>query len=259
MKKLLRKFRRIFFDSDPSFCDMHDDAHARQAAAEPLAHICRLLAESFGSRPLSILDAGCQAGRFLIPLAADGHQLTGIDASSFALRRAQRHAKQRSLSVRLHAGRIAKLRHWVSPESLDAVVCTEVLYLCEDYQQLLRLLADSVKPGGLLFISHRPAVYYVAAALRRGDPERALAMLDQREGASPEGAYHNWQTEEQLRALYRGLGLSVRHCYPVDRLSWHCDLSGAPDRVRQLLQPFQANGARLEIPAYLLVVSQKRR
>jgi len=216
MQKLLRKFRRAFLDSDPSFCDMYEDAHARAAAEEYLGHIRRHLREQFGDRTLDILDAGCQAGRLLIPLAEEGHRLIGVDTSGFALRRARQHARARNLSVQLHRGSIAGIRQWVRPASVDAAVCTEVLYLCKDYRELFRLLVESVRPGGLVGVSHRPAAFYVANALAQGREGLAADIARRREGATAEGAYHNWQTDPELRNWYRDEGLHVAGCYPVD-------------------------------------------
>lgn len=220
MRKLLRKLKRAFLDSDPSFCDMYEDERASRAGKEYLAHIRRHLHETFGDRkPLSILDAGCQAGRLLIPLAQTGHRVIGIDTSGFALRRAARHAKQFGLAIELHAGSIAKVRSWIKPGSLDVAICAEVLYLCTDYRELLRLLADSLKPGGLLLASHRPVEFYVAKALQHGKPALAEEMRTRREGPSPDGDYHNWQTPDDLAALYREAGLQLRHCEPIDHLA----------------------------------------
>lgn len=216
MQKFLRKFRRAVFDSDPSFCDMYEDAHANTAAQEYLGHIRRYLAEQFGQRSLTILDAGCQAGRLLIPLAEDGHTLIGIDTSAFALRRAARHAKENKLSVTLHTGNIGHVRRWVKPASLDVVICAEVLYLCRNYPELLALLADSLKPGGVILVSYRPTVFYATKATEQGNTELARTIIATQEGPSTDGAYHNWHTEEQLKALYASLGLQWLGCHPVD-------------------------------------------
>ena len=218
--KLLRKFQRALLDRDPSFCDMYEDERASRAGKEYLAHIRRHLQDTFGDRkPLAILDAGCQAGRLLIPLAQDGHRVVGIDTSAFALRRAGRHAKQLGLSIELHTGSIAKVRSWIKPASLNAAICAEVLYLCRDYRQLLRLLADSLKPGGLLIASHRPLEFYVAKALQQGKAALAEELRARREGPSPDGTYHNWQTADELEALYREAGVSLRRCEPIDRMA----------------------------------------
>jgi len=257
MAQLLRKLRRALLNYDPSFCDMYEDEHARAAAAEYLDHIRRRLRERFGDQKLSILDAGCQAGRLLIPLAEDGHRLIGVDTSGFALRRASQHAKDRNLSVELHRGDIAKLRRWIAPSSLDAVVCTEVLYLCQDHRDLLQLLADLVKPGGLLLISHRPTLYYVASAIRQGKLDQVASVIHRTEGPSPDGAYHNWQTQEQLAELYRSLNLPLLGCYPVDHARYQFDLAQIADEVKQILDPVRDTDSMLRIPAYVLVVAQK--
>ena len=233
MQKFLRKFRRAVLNSDPSFCDMYEDAHARQAAAEYLGHIRHYLRHAYGDRTLTILDAGCQAGRLLIPLAEDGHALIGVDTSVFALRRAARHARERKLTVQLHAGNISHLRRWVKPGSLDVVVCAEVLYLCRDYRDLLKLLADSLKPGGLILASHRPNLFYIAVALKRGDDRMAASVRRRDEGPSPDGAYHNWQTEGELKALYASLGLRWLGCHPVDHTEMRTEAGGLPARVPQ--------------------------
>lgn len=257
MHKLLRKLKRAVLDSDPSFCDMHDDAHSRQAAEEYLSHIRPALQDTFGDKRLTILDAGCQAGRLLIPLAQDGHQLIGVDTSGFALRRAQRHARQFNVSVELHKGNISQLRRWVSPVNLDVVICTEVLYLCQDHRALLKLLADSVKPGGLLCISHRPAAFYAGTALKRGDEAMASSVLTRTEGPSPDGTYHNWQTPEHLEALYQEAGSAVLRCTPVDHTPMDFGLSMTQDAaLTQLFGPLQA-GSGYRVPQYVLVIAQR--
>ena len=260
MAQLIRKILRAVFNHDPSFCDMHEDAGAHLASEEYLGHIRRHLAERFSNRRLSILDAGCQAGRLLIPLAQDGHRLIGIDTSQFALRRLRAHLRQLTLTARLQCGNIGKIRRWVPPASLDVVVCTEVLYLCRDSEKLLPLLADSLKPGGLLCISHRPTLYYVASALQRGQPEVAASLAARTEGRSPDGEYHNWQTRAQIEELYRSLGLNVLGCYPIRTVNTRLDLSPAvASGVRQLLKECRETDSSFRIPTYLLAIAEKAR
>ena len=256
--KLLRNLQRALLNRDPSFCDMAEDPPCREIATEYLRHIRRHLREGFGDRRLAMLDAGCQAGRLLIPLAQEGHRMIGLDTSGFALRRAAQHAKPDRLPIRLQRGDIAHLRRWINPESLDAVVCTEVLYLCQDYHQLLQRLIEAVRPGGLLFVSHRPALYYVATAVRRGRPDQAASVARRSDGPSPDGEYHNWQTAEQLTVLYRGLGLALLGCYPIDLIHMPLELSTVADaRVSAMLEPVREDGAQFQIPTYLLVVARK--
>ncbi len=255
---MIRKIWRALFNYDPAFCDMYEDAAARVAGEEYLGHIRRDLHERFGHQRLSILDAGCQAGRLLIPLAEDGHRVIGLDTSLFSLRRARQHAKARNLSISLHRGNIAKLRHWIQPSSLDAVICTDVLYLCRNYRQLLQQLADSITPDGLLFISHRPTLYYVAGALRRAQSDQAQSLIARTDGRSPDGAYHNWQTPEQLVELYRSLNLRQLGCYPTRVAQTPLDLSMVTHAdVKRLLESVRETDSLYRIPTYFLVVAQR--
>lgn len=258
MAQFLRKLKRALFNYDPSFCDMYEDARAKAAATEYLGHIQHHIREQFGEQPLTILDAGCQAGRFLIPLAQQGHRLIGVDTSGFALRRTRQHAKRLALSVDMHEGNIAHVRRWVEPHSVDVVLCLEVLYLCENYRELLRLLAESLRPGGLLCVSHRPPLYYVASALRRHKPKEALAMLQRSEGLSPDGAYHNWQDQTQLMEWYRREELKWLACYPVD----HVELTIEPESIKEPLVLRAISGASprqdtIRVPSYLLAIAQQ--
>lgn len=258
MAQLFRKLKRAVFNYDPSFCDMYEDARARTAAEEYLTHIRTHLHRRFGQQSLTILDAGCQAGRLLIPLAQDGHRMIGIDTSGFALRRTRQHARRLGLRVRLHRGSIAALRQWVAPASLDAVVCTEVLYLCENHRELLRLMAQSVKPGGLLCMSHRPRLYYVATAIRKHRVEHLASLMTQTEGPSSEGEYHNWQTPELLGRMYAEHGLNMLDCLPVDHVAQPLDVNGTmPADARELLQAVAIAPATFRIPSYLLVIAQR--
>jgi len=237
---------------------MYEDDHAHQAAGEYLGHIQRHLKEHFGSRRLTILDAGCQAGRILIPLAQGGHRLIGVDTSGLALNKAQHHAKLNGLSVAFHRGNISGLRRWVAPESLDVAICTEVLYLCKDYRELLKLMAESVKRGGLLCISHRTVLFYAAAAFRRGHPEDALSVVRRAEGPLPDGDYYNWQTQEELNKLYQSCNLPLLGSYPVDHSDIRIDTRTIADaEIRELLEPVRGPDSTFRIPAYTLIIVKK--
>jgi len=257
MAQLVRKVLRAVLNYDPSFCDMHDDAHARAVAQEYLAPIRQQIWARFGAQRLTILDAGCQAGRLLIPLAEEGHHLIGVDLSPLGLKRAQRHAKERGLAVELHRGDLSLLRRWIDPASLDVVVSTEVLYLCRDYEALLRLLAESLKPDGLLCVSHRPADFYVGKAVRHGRLELARELLHRGDGASGDGDYHNWQTPQQLTEMYGRLGARILEVCPVDHERLPCAPPSDPTLSARLAPYLDGDGYC--VPSYLLVIAEKSR
>jgi SAM-dependent methyltransferase len=177
-------------------------------------------AEAAGIRPpATVLDAGCQSGRLTVPLAKRGFRVTGIDTSGFGLRRARAHAKAAGVQAEFIQGDITGTLQR-SPRQFDLVVCTEVVYLSREFRQMLRALADSVRPGGLLCVSHRPQSYYVAEALRLSDQATADAVRSSGDGRFRDSEYYNWQTEPELRELYAGLGLVWRAAHPIDVTAW---------------------------------------
>ena len=158
----------------------------------------------------------------------------------------------------MDGGDIAWLSTWIAPASLDVVLCLEVLYLCENYRELLGALAASVKPGGLLCVSHRPRLYYVANALHHGHPAQATEMVQRGEGPSTDGQYHNWHTPEQLARLYREQGLELLDSYPVGCQPTRLSLtSEVDDAVRRDLATVYTDDSTFSIPTYYLVIAKQ--
>ena len=232
-KRLVRKLLRLA-NYDPDYYDMHADPDEAAFGSLYLDRI-RLRAEAAGIRPpATVLEAGCQAGRLVIPLAKAGFCVTGVDASGFAIGRARVHAREAGVRARFIRGDI--LRVLRDPrQRYDLIVCAEVLYLSPRYREILTALAAAVNPGGLLCVSHRPRMYYLLEALRQGKVESARSVLVRGEGAfdgeGSTGTYFNWQTDEELRALYGALGLQNIEVYPIDQVFW---LSGtAPSQLEE--------------------------
>lgn len=258
MRRPIRKLLRAVFNTDPDFYDMYGDEPTRAAGEEYLRTIKLYLERQFGQSKLDILDAGCQAGRLLIPLAQAGHHMIGIDTSGFSLRRTRRHAKASGLSPTLYRTGISNIRRRIPPSSLDAVISTEVLYLCRDHKRLLDLLAESVKPGGLLFISHRPRIYYIARALEKKRVDLAVEITQRSDGISPEGQYHNWQTPEELSDIYLEHRLKVLECLAVQHTQVAIDPSTRMEsEIKQMLDPLHTGDSAFWIPTYLLVIARR--
>ena len=224
MQKLLRKVLRAVAEYDPTYYDMYDDPNEAFFARVYLERITRHLALAHIEPPARILDAGCQAGRLAIPLAQRGFQVTGVDTSRFALTRARRHAAAVGVRVHWQRGDVPALLRRSRRRGYDAIVCAEVVYLQRRYRDFLASLARALRPGGLLFVSHRPRLYYFVEALRHHDLATARLVLKAQEGQLgglvPGRGYYNWHTEEQLRQLYSDLGLRWISVYPIDQFAW---------------------------------------
>lgn len=260
MHKTVRKVLRAVADYDPDYYDMYEDSNEALFARLYVERILEHANERGCGPPATLLEAGCQAGRLVVPFAKRGYRVTGIDTSGFALRRARRHAQATQVEAEFVEGDIVDVlaRH---PEwRYDVVVCAEVVYLARQYQQILQALAQAVRPGGLLCVSHRPKWYYVIEALRHSDVHTAMSVLERPEGPFRDSTYYNWQTEEELHALYASLGLRWLAMYPIDRCAWltGLDPSRLPAEEReQLFVLERAQASPASLARYVLVIAQR--
>ena len=243
MLKILRKIRRAITHDEPGYYDMFLNKGERFFARLYLHHIRSVIQEE-AAGPLKLLDAGCQTGRLAIPLARDGHRVTGVDTSAVAIHKARNHARQAGVDLRLVR---ANLGAWLPKQpagSFDAVLCNEVLYLRENWRELLKGLIRLVRPGGLCFISHRPPSF--ARSQESGE-------------GKVDGSYYNWQKREDLRKIYEGSGIQVRKIAAI----WNLSRTVNPEKVteQQRDQIFQEE---ISVPdgsgdgRYLLVCGKKR-
>jgi SAM-dependent methyltransferase len=263
MQRLLRKVLRAVADRDPDYYDMYADANEQWYAKLYLERILRHAREAGILPPARVLDAGCQAGRLAVPMARLGYEVTGIDTSGFALRRAREHARAEGVRARFLRGDILKVLGPSGAGRYDLVLCAEVVYLAREFRLMLARLAGAVRPGGLLCVSHRPRSYYLVEALRAGDAAAAAGVRARTEGPFRDSAYYNWQTVPQLRGLYRELGLDWLAMYPIERFGWlggarPADLS-ADEREQWLRRELELTERDGPLARYLLVISRPSR
>jgi len=189
-----------------------------------------------------------------------GFEVTGVDTSGLALRRAREHAKEAGVEATFVQGKVEEVLAARASGRYDVVVCAEVLYLCRQYREILRTLAGAVRPGGLLCVSHRPKFYYLLEALRQYDLKSAVEVQRRSEGPFRGAAYYNWQTEEELRQLYDSVGLRWLAWYPIDRYAW---LGGTSPATLTSEQRDQLLRLELESPdaagcaRYVLVIAAR--
>ena len=259
MRKIVRKIRRAITMDEPGYYDMYLNEGERFFARLYLHQIQRTLEDQGMTGPLKLLDAGCQTGRLAIPLAKDGHQVTGVDTGGIAVHKARQHARNAGVPLQLIR---ADLGQWLPRQpagSFDAVLCNEVLYLRENWRKLLQGLIRLLRPDGLCFISHRPPSFYMAEASEHQDQEAVRTLLSGASEGKVLGSYYNWQKRDELRRIYEESGIQVLKIVPIWLLSRTVNPEKITEEQRELL--FQEEISAPDNPTdgrYLFVCGRKR-
>ncbi|GAA4661860.1 class I SAM-dependent methyltransferase [Streptomyces chumphonensis] len=140
------------FLDDAFWTEFHDFLFSEQryAQAEELLKTSPLLSFAPGTR---VLDLCCGPGVFTVPLARQGHEVTGVDLSPAMLERAR--ARTADAGARVTYVR-ADARTYRAPEAFDVVLnlFTSFGYFEDpaDNARVLRTLHDGLRPGGTLVL-----------------------------------------------------------------------------------------------------------
>ena len=128
------------------------------ALGPPSATLLKVFARFAGETPLDVLDLGCGQGRDALPLARDGHRVTGIDSSGAGVAALLKAGRAEGLAV---AGEVADIAALSAIAPADVVLCDRVLHMLEEDARaaLLPRLLAVVRPGGLLIVAdERPTL-----------------------------------------------------------------------------------------------------
>jgi SAM-dependent methyltransferase len=111
-----------------------------------------LVAEVAGLTPGRVLDVGCGEGADAVWLARGGWDVTAVEVSGVALKRAATHADDAGVGVRwVHAGLAEAM---LPPGSFDLVSAQYPALLRTPDAAAERALLAAVAPGGVLLLVH---------------------------------------------------------------------------------------------------------
>jgi len=149
-----------------------------------------------------VLDAGCGAGRHLLPLAGEGFQVLGVDCEWSVLRDAKANLKTGSTPVWLAQG---DLQHLPSPAGVfDFVLSINAISHGDTraFETYCRELDRVLRPGGFLFIYVSPRKFADLVRLPETvelEPGTVVKI------ATPDGELvHHFPTPESLAAQFPG-------------------------------------------------------
>lgn len=143
---------------------------------------------------LRLLDVGCGGGILSEPMARLGANVTAIDASAPNIEAAKHHAEQMNLKID-YACRTLEQVH-ASGRRFEVILAMEILEHVADRATLLEMLAETLAPGGSLFVStfNKTVKAYGVAIIAA---ERLLGLL-------PHGT-HEWSKFTRPSDLIRKL------------------------------------------------------
>lgn len=197
---------------DGRFENIAEEDLDRDAPLESEEHDAQLtgLRRRLGRRPRRVLDLGCGGGRMLLPLAADGHEVVGIDADPEALRVCGERLTAAGLTAELAVGELRSEKSWPVGQ-FDLVLCLGhtfmLLHEVDDAVACLAAARERLAPDGVLILDDLPGMLWPTVAA--GDWPAGLA-----EDGS---AQMTWAARDSVFAVRDRASIDAKHFEPGPR------------------------------------------
>jgi 2-polyprenyl-3-methyl-5-hydroxy-6-metoxy-1,4-benzoquinol methylase len=159
-------------------------------------------------RGKSLLDVGCQMGRFTIPAAIAGMHVTATDIRTTYFKYISKHLNRRG-NVDFRHETLEKSLSELENKKFDVVMCLELLYNLSEPENNFKALSRLVKPDGVIITSHRTPGYYLYRFIREKKYTEAGMVL------SKNHPYYNAQTPAELSSWCSDSGLELISLVPV--------------------------------------------
>lgn len=132
-----------------------DSRHGQVEFITSMKYIHEVL-EAIGQRKpkeeIRILDVGAATGRYSVPLAEEGYDVTAVEPVKHNLAR----LKAKGSSVKAYQGNALKLKRF-EEDSFDVVLLFGPLYHLHDWEEKKKALSEAkrvVKPDGFIFVAY---------------------------------------------------------------------------------------------------------
>jgi SAM-dependent methyltransferase len=149
---MTRGEERQWFEEDSFWRDFYPHLFSAQRFAEAEEQADRLIA-LLKPEGKAVLDLGCGPGRWAIPLAKRGFQVTGVDRTEYLLDKAQANAGREGVEIEWMQ---EDIRDFLRPETFDVALSMLTSFGYFDAEQedllVLRNVLSSLKPGGVCLI-----------------------------------------------------------------------------------------------------------
>jgi 2-polyprenyl-3-methyl-5-hydroxy-6-metoxy-1,4-benzoquinol methylase len=207
-------------------------------------------------RRLDVVDLGGGTGGLAVRLAGLGHRVIVVDLSPDALASLERRAAEAAVDIAAVQGDADSLVEIVGAQSVDVVVCHELLEVVDKPERAVEQAATALRPGGLASVLVAQRSGAVLGRALAGHLAQARELLDHPEGAAATDSIARRFSRAEVEALLDGAGLRVDEVRGVRTFVDHiasavvdADPSAADD-LRSL------EAAVAERPEFLAVASQ---
>ena len=128
---------------------------------------------------IKVLDLGGGVGRFAIPLAASGYDVTIYDISERMLAAAQKIANEQKVRLEYQKGSVVNLDA-IASDSFDSAICiNSVLNYCEDHVRAIAEVNRILKPNGTFIGSVNNLFAYAASQeMKEGNLETFVESME---------------------------------------------------------------------------------
>jgi S-adenosylmethionine-dependent methyltransferase len=205
---------------------------------------------------LDVVDLGGGTGGLAVRLAQLGHRVTVVDLSPDALASLERRAADADVVVAAVQGDAESLAEIVGEESLDAVVCHELLEVVDKPERAVQQMAAALRPGGLASVLVAQRSGAVLARALAGHLAQARELLDHADGVASTDSIARRLSRPEVEDLLVGAGLRVEQVRGVRVFVDHIS-SAVVDADPAAADDLQAlEAAVAERPDFLAVASQ---